>query len=68
MDLTRYPVWLLKSRLNEDKKYVGLMLPLSLFEEVERLAYREKLAISDVIRLALWDFLRENKREDIKEN
>jgi len=57
MDLTKYPLWLLKSRLSEDKKYVGVMLPLSLFMELEKFAYKEKLSYSDVIRLALWEFL-----------
>jgi metal-responsive CopG/Arc/MetJ family transcriptional regulator len=67
MDLTKYPLWLLKSRLSEDKKYIGAMLPSSLFEELEAFAYKEKLTYSDVIRLAVWEFLQKEGKRDIKE-
>jgi metal-responsive CopG/Arc/MetJ family transcriptional regulator len=62
MDLTKYPLWLLKSSLSEDKKYIGAMLPLSLFEKLEEFAYRKKLSYSDVIRLAVWDFLQKESK------
>jgi hypothetical protein len=45
------------------------MLPLSVYEQIERLAYQEKLTISDVVRLAIWDFLQGNKgEEDFRQN
>jgi metal-responsive CopG/Arc/MetJ family transcriptional regulator len=67
MDLTKYPLWLLRSRGNEDKKYIGAMLPSSLFEELEKFAYKEKLTYSDVIRLAVWEFLQKESEGSIKD-
>jgi hypothetical protein len=61
IEYKNYPRWLFRGKWVSPTKYVGAVLPGILATALERLSLLEKLSYSDIIRLALWDFLRKHK-------
>jgi metal-responsive CopG/Arc/MetJ family transcriptional regulator len=44
-------------------KYLALRVPSFVFKEIEKIAIKEKLSPSDVVRLALYEYLQKKKEE-----
>jgi len=61
IEYDKYPRWLFRGKWVSPTKYIGAVIPGSLAIALERLALLEKLSYSDIIRLALWDFLKKHK-------
>jgi len=61
VEYDKYPRWLFRGKWVSPTRYVGAVIPGILASALERVALFEKLTFSDIIRLALWDFLKKHK-------
>jgi len=61
VEYRNYPRWLYRGKRSSNMRFVGAMVPEVLVEALERVGLLERLTLSDIIRLSLWDFVRERK-------
>jgi hypothetical protein len=56
-----YPRWLFRGKWVSPTRYIGAVIPGILASALEKVAISEKLSFSDIVRLALWDFIKRHK-------
>jgi len=61
VEYRNYPKWLYRGKRIDSKRFIGAMIPEILASALEYVALSEKLTFSDIIRIALWDFLKRYK-------
>lgn len=50
-----------QSQKSEDKKYLGIQIPLSMYNELQRRSDEEWLSVSDIVRKLIRDYLKGGK-------
>gem|GEM_PF-2148301 len=56
----------LLSSKNKKVKFVGVLLPIELYIELEKIAREEERAISQIVRLAIRRYLKEKRNAEVK--
>lgn len=49
------------SQKSDDKKYLGIQIPLSMYNELQRRSDEEWLSVSDIVRKLIRDYLKGGK-------